>query len=190
METQIPSWLGESPAPDEPEIRLPVSSELRKLNLELAHQTFDLIFEDTIDRLTAGHLLSDIVIDYNESHPIQITLAKFQQWIFRDKERKRRYDEAMELGTHITLDEMIRIADGRDNPMEDVQRSMVRIKVRERKLKAYNRKVFGDDPNSVAGAANGPITINITGVDSPYAKKPVTIDAVEDTVVKSIISTS
>lgn len=177
----MPSWLGESPAPTDDEIRLPVSPELRKLNIELAQQTYDLIFEDTLDRLTAGHMLSDIVIDYNESHPVPIVLAKFQQWIFRDKERKRRYDEAMELGTHITLDEMIRIADGRDNPMEDVQRSLVRIKVRERKLKAYNRKVFGDDSSGVSGGANGPITINITGVESPHAK-PIDITPKPDII--------
>ena len=183
METQIPSWLGESPITDktDDEIRLPLSVELRRANLALAHQTFDLIFEDTLDRLTAGHLLSDIVIDYNETHPVKIELAKFQQWMFRDKERKKRYDEAMELGTHVTLDEMIRIADGRDNPMEDVQRSLVRIKVRERKLKAYNRKVFGDDASAVGGGAGGPITINITGVESPHAKP---VEIIEDINVK------
>ena len=183
METQVPSWLGESPITEktDDEIRLPLSVELRRANLALAHQTFDLIFEDTLDRLTAGHLLSDIIIDYNESHPIKIEGSKFQQWIFRDKDRKKRYDEAMELGTHVTLDEMIRIADGRDNPMEDVQRSLVRIKVRERKLKAYNRRVFGDDSSAVGGGGGGPITINIGAVESPYAKPIPKADVVDVT---------
>ena len=190
METQVPSWLGESPAKDDDEIRLPASIERRRVELALAYQTFEIIFDETLDRLMAGHLLSDVVDDYNDSHPIPISHSHFQHWMFRDKERKRRYDEAMELGTHVTLDEMVRIADGRDNPMEDVQRSLVRIKVRERKLKAYNRKVFGEDSSGVSGGAGGPITINITGVESPYSKRP-TATIIEEVInVRPALSSS
>ena len=145
------------------------SPQRRLAELQLAETIFDLRFEDTLERLMLGHPLTSIVDDLNENSRANISAGHFQRWILKDKARKAQWDEAMEMGSHIVMGEMIRIADGVDNPMEDVARSTLRVKARQIALKAYNRRQFGDDGSSAPSAGAGGVTVNITGVISPYA---------------------
>ena len=179
MEIPVPDWLDTPPitisdvSTDYPIVQ---SSEQRLAHTRLSETVFDLIFEDSLDRLMLGHPLTDIVSDYNEKHPTtKISASHFQRWMLKDKQRKQRWDEAMEMGSHLVMGEMIRIADGVDNPMEDVQRSTLRVKARQIALKAYNRKQFGEDSSAGSSIPNGAVTVNITGVVSPY-QQVTTID--------------
>lgn len=179
MDIAIPEWLS-TPTISTSEVvtdtQLVKSSEQRLAHTRLSETIFELVFEDTLDRLMLGHPLSDIVSDYNEKHTTtKISTSQFQRWMLKDKQRKQKWDEAMEMGSHLVMSEMIRIADGVDNPIEDVQRSTLRVKARQIALKAYNRKQFGDDSSAGSSIPNGAVTVNITGVVSPY-QQVTTID--------------
>lgn len=185
METQLPNWLEQSPANpvelpssdlDTTTNPLVVSFARHAAEMALAHSTYEIIFEDTLEKLSDAKLLPDIVDDYNDSHATKINVAHFRKWIFEDKARKAKFNAANELGAYAHLDKSIRIAEGKDNPMEDVARTALRVKQHMIAAKVYNRKVFGDDPSSALGGGGG-VTVNITGVTSPYAKpSPVITD--------------
>lgn len=181
METQLPTWLEQSPddmllsiaTPEQicqpPPSPLAVSFARHAATLALAVSTYETIFEDTLEKLAGARLLEDIVDDYNDSHAIQVDVDNYRKWILSDKARKSKWSAANEIGSYAHLDKSIRIAAGVDNPMEDVARSTLRAKQHMIAAKVYNRKVFGDDA-SAAGGGGGAVTVNITGVVSPYAK--------------------
>lgn len=193
METSLPNWLEEQSPTDPVESDLTlehtlemtldnaISSQRRVAQLRLSETIFDLIYEDTLDRLMLGHPLTDIVSDYNEKHPSSpIATSHFQRWMLKDKRRKVQFDEAMEMGSHIVMGEMIRIADGVDNPLEDVQRSTLRVTARKIALKAYNRRQFGEDTSAPSSSSAGGITVNITGVVSPYTQSQSPMPTITD----------
>ena len=187
METQLPNWLEQSPATDELLITtaadldtttnpLVVSFARHAAEMALAHSTYEIIFDDTLEQLGGAKTLIDIVDDYNDTHAIRINADHYRKWVLSDKARKAQWNAANELGSYAYLDKSIRIAEGRDNPMEDVARTAIRVKQHMIAAKVYNRKVFGDDPTSNLGGGGG-VTVNITGVTSPYSKPiPVITD--------------
>lgn len=159
-----------------PEITLVKSPERRLAELQLAETVFDIIYDDALDRLMLGHPVEDIIGDHSHERPeTRLSVPHFLRWIRKDSKRKQQFDEAMEMGGHIRFNEMIRIADGVDNPMEDVQRSTLRVNTRKIGLKAYSPKQFGEDPSS-SSAPTGGITVNITQVENPYAQPPLITD--------------
>lgn len=167
MET--PTWL--DPTKSEPAI-----SHYKAVQL-VNDTIFESIFESTIDRVALGHSLSTIVSD----DPRNLDLARYLRWIQKDKDRRREFNEAKRIGTHLVLEQMIRISDGEDNPMEDVARSTLRVNTRRLYLKAYNPDTFGDSPSNAASATGGGgITINIGSVESPYAPTITANDNVID----------
>jgi len=173
METQLPTWLEQSPdelviAPADTPNPLAVSFARHAAQMALAHSTYEIIFEDTLEQLSGAKLLEDIVSDYNDSHATQINVHHFRKWILDDKQRKAKWKAANELGSYAHLDKSIRISSGVDNPMEDVARSALRAKHHMIAARVYNRQVFGDDGSSAGGG--GAVTVNITGVTSPYTK--------------------
>ena len=172
MET--PDWLAPTSAPEEqsPTIEQTASQQQvsegsyksRVRDIALNETIFELMFEDTLDRVTRGHPLKDIVND----SPRQIDYASYYTWIKKDPQREKRYYEAREIGAEIVADELIAIADATDNPMEDVARSTLRINTRKFLLGVWNRRRYGDDRSSAASLGTGGITINIGEVVSPY----------------------
>ena len=183
METQLPNWLEQSPATDNllttPDLStdehpLAVSFARHAAEMALAHSTYEIIFDDTLSQLSGAKTLIDIVDDYNDTHSTRINADHFRKWILSDKARKAQWNAANELGSYAYLDKSIRIAEGRDNPMEDVARTAIRVKQHMIAAKVYNRKVFGDDPTSNLGSGGG-VTVNITGVTSPYKTPPTPV---------------
>jgi hypothetical protein len=172
METPTPTWLEQSPLEETPELTLPISPARYAANIALVLSIYDNILDNTLERLSAGHLLRDIIIDHNESHPDKITAANYRTWILKDKSRKAQFSQALEIGSYAQMDEAIHISDAKDDPMEDVARSALRVKTRLTAAKAYNKKVFGDDSSISGGGMMGSVTINIPQVVSPYANHP------------------
>jgi hypothetical protein len=171
METQLPTWLEQSPETDLLQSEhqpIQLSLEHRAATLALAVSTYETILDDTLEKISGAKLLPDIVDDYNDSHATQIDADHFRAWIFKDKERKAKFHSALELGAYAHLDKSFRIASGVENPMEDVARSTLRVKQHMIAAKAFNKRVFGEDGST--GGGSGAVTVNITGVVSPYAK--------------------
>lgn len=100
----------------------------------------DWVWEHALDRIAAGHTLASICEEENMPQ-----YDRFLRWIHADEERKNRYYHAREIGAVKFEDEIINIADGLDNEMEDVQRSSLRIEARKFLLKVWNRKRYAEN---------------------------------------------
>ena len=182
MET-LPNWLEQSPMVDIDMGTALVKSPHQKLaELQLSETVFDLIYEDALDRLMMGHPVEDIIGDQSRNRPdTKLTVPHFLRWIKKDSKRKQSFDDAMEMGGHIRYNEMLRISDGVDNPMEDVARSTLRVNTRKIGLKAYSPRIFGEDYTPTGGGGGG-ITVNITGVVSPYTTPTLTDVSTNDAI--------
>jgi hypothetical protein len=132
-ELDLPDWLT---APVDELPKFPRT----KVEREVEHLTFEALFERVLEGITEGRSAKGIV----EDDPRNITYGRFYQWIRKDPERLRRYEEAQEASAEILLEEMQQIADGEGDIPEDVQRSNLRINVRKFRVQAYNRKRYGD----------------------------------------------
>ena len=177
--TALPAWIGttqlDTPtaAQSAPPIQVPSPQAGTNfaIQLERQNQIFESIWDSLLDRTSLGHKLKDIASD----DPRGIDLPKLTRWISKDPTRNKEYNAAKRMGTHLVLEEMIDISDGKDS-MEDVARSTLRVNTRRLYLKAYNRDVFGDQPAQSENSLAGGITINIGAVQSPYATPIETIE--------------
>lgn len=177
--TALPAWIGTTqldtptPARSAPPIQVPSPQAGTNfaIQLERQNQIFESIWDSLLDRTSLGHKLKDIASD----DPRGIDLPKLTRWISKDPTRNKEYNAAKRMGTHLVLEEMIDISDGKDS-MEDVARSTLRVNTRRLYLKAYNRDVFGDQPAQSENSLAGGITINIGAVQSPYAAPITTIE--------------
>ena len=140
----LPPWLAQSEQigqddsldnfPSVP--RLSVSSERREL-LEMMYDNF---FVSVLERVANGEPLSQIV----REDPRCFDIANFRSWVHRDPKRKSQYYDARAIGAESVEDELISIADASDSPMEDVQRSTLRIGTRKWLLGVWDRKRYGE----------------------------------------------
>lgn len=171
----LPTWLEETPititqSTVAPNISTPQVNPLGKYpatRSELTYQElqYENLFESALDQIMEGVTLTAVI----RNDPRGIDYGKFQAWIRKDKDRKRRYYEAKEIGSEKVEDELIDISDATDNPMEDVARSTLRIATRKWLLGVWDKRRYGDEKNAPNFAnAGGGITINIGTVDSPY----------------------
>ena len=165
--TALPAWIGTTQTDSQQNQLAP-----RTTHLALMEQIYLSIWEPTLDRISLGHKLRDIISD----DPREIDMAGFNRWIAKDKQRQKALNEAKRMGTHMVLEEMIDIADGKDS-MEDVARSTLRVNTRRLYLKAYNKDTFGDNPLA-ADHSSPTISINIGAVESPYAKPTMVVDSI------------
>ena len=135
MNAPLPEWLAPSsaPSPTATNVTRSAPRQLRQLQM-------DNLFENSIDRLTNGEALPVIL----RNDPRGITPGEFLRFALRDPERKRRYYDALAVGAEIVYSEVVAIADALDNPMEDVQRSKLRIDTRKWWASIANRNRFGD----------------------------------------------
>ena len=108
--------------------------------VELAEQIYEAFFEHVVIELSNGMPLKSIVKD----DPRGIDTGKFRAWVYRDKDRLKRYKEARLIGAGAIEDEMIDIADATNNPLEDVSRSKLRIDTRKDLLKVWDRDTYGE----------------------------------------------
>jgi len=136
--TSMPDWLSADPTlsfpvyPTTPEDRL------------LQESVFTSLLELVLDEVVEGKSAKSFV----ERDPRAIKFGRFMSWVMRDIERRRRYEEAQEIGAEVVVEEMKDIADGTDAPPnsvpEDIQRSTLRVNVRKWQAQVHNRKRYGD----------------------------------------------
>lgn len=135
-ETTLPSWITSHLSQDDPVQLYPRTKEQR----ELKRLIYDTVLERFLDHISEGGLGMDFI----RSDPREISYGDFISWVHRDPQRESRYEEALRIGTAAMAEKIQLIADGIDNPMEDVQRSALRVTTREKLMKAHNRKRYGD----------------------------------------------
>lgn len=159
----LPEWmLGDSEAAQSIQHSL-ISKTPATVRRELREMQYEPILERILDRIAEGTPLSECLRDdVREIEP-----ATFLRWIHKDSTRKNRYYEAQEIGAEMVAAQILTIADGTENPLEDVQRSKLRIDSRRFLLQVWNRKRFGEKVDSVT-ANSGAVNIYIEGVSSPY----------------------
>lgn len=135
-ETTLPSWLTAHLSQDDPVQLYPRTKD----QLELKRLIYDTVLERFLDHISEGGLGTEFI----QSDPREIKYGDFISWIHRDPQREARYEEAQRIGTAAMAEKIQLISDGIDNPMEDVQRSALRVSTREKLMKAWNRKRYGD----------------------------------------------
>jgi hypothetical protein len=139
---------------------------------------FEVMFERLLEALAEGTSLVDYVEEYYSADIANttgtpITPGQYRKWIYADKERIKRFEDAMELFSLALADQNVRISDGK-NPdgtmsMNDTARSTLQVKTRKDYMVAFNKKRFGtDQPFTPSGFGAGGITINLGNVKSPY----------------------
>lgn len=144
--SMLPNWLEQLPQPS-----LSPSSQLQPAHpahpiptgnpaKELMEMIFENLFERALEKIVMGQPLTQII----REDPRDIDIPKFMRWIHKDPQRQQRYLEAREIGGEMVADELLAIADAVDDPMEDVQRSTLRISTRKWLLAVWNRKRYGE----------------------------------------------
>jgi hypothetical protein len=133
--------------------------------LALEERVFSTIFESILDEIVAG----GSVRDWIKSDPREINNGRFRRWIAADKERTQRYEEAQRIGTEEMLDICDEIAKGSDS-MEDIERSKLRLKWYEFKIRSWNKQRYGAEKEISQPFGQQGIVINISAVESPYVK--------------------
>lgn len=114
--------------------------KLKRDQRDLQQMTYNGFFERVLPDIASGATLPALC----QQDPRGISPARFLSWIMRDPDRKRRYHEALKTNAEIVFSEIIEIADATHNPMEDVQRSTLKIKTRQWWLGVIDRERFGD----------------------------------------------
>lgn len=118
----LPNWLVPEP---------------EKTYLEM---TYENLFETVIPKLVMGRPITQII----REDPRDLNPGAYLRWIHSDPIREERYYEARRIGATMVEDELLNIADAADAPMEDVQRSTLRINTRKWLLGVWNRKRYGE----------------------------------------------
>lgn len=128
---EVPDWLL---------AEQPVAKRSPQLLKQLTEETYSNFFEVVLDKVAAGQTFRSVI----EEDGRGITPAKMMSWIKRDEQREQRYYQAQEVGMELTADELVGIADAADDPLEDVQRSSLRIETRKWLLKTRHKARYGD----------------------------------------------
>lgn len=136
MDSTLPPWL--VPSPTALSTKQVEKAKRDKRDIQL--MTYANFFEHALQDVAGGATLPTLC----QQDPRGISPQKFLNWILRDPERKRRYHEALQTNAEIVFSQIIDIADAIHNPMEDVQRSTLKIKTRQWWLGVVDRERFGD----------------------------------------------
>ncbi len=131
--TSIPAWLQAlepDPSlslPSPPTIKPPSLLEQNRLRKQDMLDTFEKLFEPAMEALIDGVSINKFLQnDHRNIRP-----GKFMQWIMDDPKRYETYLRANTVAMELVSNDLIPIADGRDDPMEDVARSKLRVDARK-----------------------------------------------------------
>lgn len=163
----LPSWL--APALTRQEI-----AEMRRAEEVRA---FEAAFDRILERVSSGTSVKHAIEDDFHDHDY----GRYLRWIHKDPDRKARYYEAQEIGAEVMSHEIVEIADGLGDIIEDHQRSRLRIEVRQFLIKTWNRKRFGDvKQNDVT------VTVNLNDAMSAAEKRLLSSRDVVDVEMREI----
>ena len=124
QQTATPAWL-QALEPTEPQ---PVSPlELALLRKQDMLDTFEKIFDPAMEALADG----TSIVKFLQSDHRSLSAGRFMRWIMDDPQRYRAYLRSHEVAMELISNDLIPIADGKDDPMEDVARSKLRVDARK-----------------------------------------------------------
>lgn len=139
--------------------------------LTLQNTIYEAVFETTLERLLKGERLVEIL----QSDPRGISVGEFTKWMYKCPKRKARYDETMTYLTEPMAHEMLDIVDGKDDPTEELKRSVERVKVRQWLMSKWNPERYGEREKN-NGAAQIVVNVNRRGVTMSDGNDTVVID--------------
>ena len=122
--TSIPAWL-QALEPTEPKPISPL--ELALLRKQDMLDTFEKIFDPAMEALADG----TSIVKFLQSDHRSLSAGRFMRWIMDDPQRYRAYLRSHEVAMELISNDLIPIADGKDDPMEDVARSKLRVDARK-----------------------------------------------------------
>ena len=122
--TSIPAWL-QALEPTEPKPISPL--ELALLRKQDMLDTFEKIFDPAMEALADG----TSIVKFLQSDHRALSAGRFMRWIMDDPQRYRAYLRSHEVAMELISNDLIPIADGKDDPMEDVARSKLRVDARK-----------------------------------------------------------
>lgn len=138
---ELPSWMLAPAAPaaaPAPQLAQPPLDPTAPAQLRL--RQYEIIFPSVLDRLAEGYTLTKI---FEQDHR-HLSAGIFLRWVNKDPQRAQMYKEAKELRSEMWSDKIIEIAEGTENPLEDVARSKIRIDNYKFLMGADNRRAYGD----------------------------------------------
>lgn len=103
----------------------------------LQEQLFTQTFYPAMDEMAGGAKLKDII----KNSPHGIRYGEFVRWIMKDDERRAIYETAQEVLAEYLVDELRAAADG-DDPLEDLDRSSLRMRAAQYLIEKLNRKKY------------------------------------------------
>jgi hypothetical protein len=136
--TDVPDWLA-PPLPHYHPTVIHTRREIKAMQTQIEHLTFESLFDEALDRIAAGQPLIQTI----EGDPREPNYTRMLAWIHADPQREAQYHEAQKIGAEVIAQQLLALSDASDS-MEDVNRSTLRINTRKWLLGVWNRKRFGD----------------------------------------------
>lgn len=112
----------------------------RYLQIQADREQYEYVFDSILDRVCEGVSIKSAL---KEDRRV-FDSADFIKWIHKDPTRKERLREAQKVGAEMIASDMIDISDGKDNVMEDVHRSTLRVNTRKFLIGVFDRARFGE----------------------------------------------
>ena len=138
--------------------------EIAKIKRQDMLDTFEALFEPAIDALSGGTSITKFLSDdHRAPHP-----GRFMRWIKADPTRYTKYLEARDIAAELISNDIVGIADGTDNPLEDVARSKLRVDAR-RLVMSFDAKERFTTTTKVD--ISGHQTIDITAAMAPALER-------------------
>ena len=139
MTQETPPWLAQLvqiPAQSDPQF--PTPAEIARIKQQDQLDTFEALFEPAINALSGGTSITKFLsMDHRQPHP-----GQFMRWLKADPDRYRQYLYARDIAAELISNDIIGIADGTDNPLEDVARSKLRVDARKVMMSFDNKERF------------------------------------------------
>lgn len=133
----LPDWL--SSAPTEKQQTELTKFPRTRAHLELEQLVFSNFFESFIDEVVTGANPIDIV----KKDPRGIDIGRFMRWIHKNPEKYTEFKDAQKIASELLVYQSDSIAEGLDSP-EDIERSKLKLKQNEFKIKNWNKERYGD----------------------------------------------
>ena len=164
---QLPDWLAPTkpltiqPLPGTPSIPVPASTT--SLTPEML-SVYDVCFEALIEHMTTiGTPPRDFIKEYHRD----ISLGRLLLWIDRDETRAQRFKEAEKALAKILFFEILPIADAQNDPMEDIQRSKLKVDARKWAVEQLDPEKYGKKKDETPAPPVFNVTFGGIGEEPP-----------------------
>lgn len=119
----------------------------KQVKRELNALQYPAIFESVLDEIISNSDIKRYLSSRNVHYP------KFMQWVFKDDDRRKRWDEAKEILTELQALEVYSIADSLAFSPNDLIKQKLqidtRLKMAEQLNKSYNKKAKPTDTKNM-----------------------------------------